>query len=200
MGAWHAHAIMRLTNLIGPALLGTCLYGAVMNSFPTNEEKDAVGEIDATNEVERAGCAAALGLKTTLGLTQGEIVAAIRGDQRGGGALASSDVEDSDLLLRRRGASSPQETTGLDARPQWGIRGAWDDDYYQAFGAEWVYPFGTNHLSGVVVYSQGGLAASSYDEPFVSLPIPVAIVPREGSFTVEQTEGLSKQGVYIGNM
>ena len=70
---------MRLTKLIGPALLGTCLYGAVMNSFPTNEEKDAVGEIDATNEVERAGCAAALGLKTTLGLTQGEIVAAIRG-------------------------------------------------------------------------------------------------------------------------
>ena len=93
---------MKLSNAFGYALLGTCLYGAVMNSFPTNEEKDAVGEIDATNEVERAGCAAVLGLKTTLGMTQGEIVAAIRGDQRGGGALASSDVEDSDLLLRRR--------------------------------------------------------------------------------------------------
>ena len=30
---------MRISKLIGNALLGTCLYGAVMNSFPTNEEK-----------------------------------------------------------------------------------------------------------------------------------------------------------------
>ena len=80
---------MKISKLIGNALLGTCLYGAVMNSFPTNEEKDAVGEIDATNEVERAGCAAALGLKTTLGLTQGEIVAAIRGV----GEIGRVDVE-----------------------------------------------------------------------------------------------------------
>ena len=72
-----------------PALLGTCLYGAVANSFLTDEEKDAVGEIDATNEVERVGCAAALGLKTTLGLTQGEIVAAIRGV----GEIGRVDVE-----------------------------------------------------------------------------------------------------------
>ena len=174
---------MKLTNLIGPALLGTCLYGAVVNSFPTNEEKDAVGEIDATNEVERAGCAAALGLKTTLGLTQGEIVAAIRGvgGESVDGRVDVENVENG----RGNGAMGHRALPG--GRPQWGIRGAWDDDYYQAFAAEWVFPFGTNHLSGVVVYSQGGLAASSYDEPFVSLPVSVAIVPREGWFTVEQT-------------
>ena len=86
---------MKISKLIGNALLGTCLYGAVMNSFPTNEEKDAVGEIDATNEVERAGCAAALGLKTTLGLTQGEIVAAIRGvdGERADGRVEVKNVE-----------------------------------------------------------------------------------------------------------
>ena len=32
---------------------------------------------------------------------------------------------------------------------------------------------------------------SSYDEPFVSLPIPVAIVPREGLFTVDRTSSNS---------
>ena len=57
-----------------PALLGTCLYGAVTNSFLTDEEKGALEEIGATNEVERAGCAAALGLKTTIGLTQGKLL------------------------------------------------------------------------------------------------------------------------------
>ena len=46
---------MKILKLIGNALLGTCLYGAVMNSFPTDEEKEAVGEIDATNEVKCAG-------------------------------------------------------------------------------------------------------------------------------------------------
>ena len=51
---------MKLSKAFGYALLGTCLYGAVMNSFPTNEEKDAVGEIDATNEVECVGCAAVM--------------------------------------------------------------------------------------------------------------------------------------------
>ena len=67
---------MKISDLIGNALLGTCLYGAVMNSFPTNEEKDAVGEIDATNEVECAGCAAvmeAYGFAKTM--TEAEIVA-----------------------------------------------------------------------------------------------------------------------------
>ena len=178
---------MRISKLIGNALLGTCLYGAVMNSFPTNEEKDAVGEIDATNEVERAGCAAALGLKTTLGMTQGEIVAAIRG---AGGESVDGRVEVKNVESGRGGLESAAGETRRGTvlgRSQWGIRGAWDDDYFQAFGAEWVFPFGTNHLSGVVVYSQGGLAASSCDEPFVSLPFPVAMVPREGSFTVEQT-------------
>ena len=67
---------MKISDLIGNALLGTCLCGAVMNSFPTNEEKDAVGEIDATNEVERAGGAAvmeAYGFAKTM--TEAEIVA-----------------------------------------------------------------------------------------------------------------------------
>ncbi len=178
---------MRLTKLVDPALLGTCLCGAVMNSFPTNEEKDAVGEIDATNEVERAGCAAALGLKTTLGLTQGEIVAAIRGVD---GERADGRVEVKNVESGREGLESAAGETRRGTvlgRSQWGVRGAWDDDCYQAFETDCVFPFGTNHLSGVVVYSQGGLAASSYDSPFVELPVSVAIVPREGSFTVEQT-------------
>ena len=175
---------MKLSNAFGYALLGTCLYGAVTNSFLTDEEKDDVGEIDATNEVECAACAAALGLKTTIGLTQGEIVAAIRGV----GEIGRVDMES--VENGREGLESAAGETRRGTvlgRFQWGIRGAWDDDFYLAFGAEWVFPFGTNHLAGVVVYSQGGLAASSYDEPFVALPVPVAIVPREGSFTVEQT-------------
>ena len=154
---------MKISNLIGNALLGTCLYGAVVNSFPTNEEKDAVGEIDATNEVERVGCAAALGLKTTLGLTQGEIVAAIRGV---GGESVDGRVDVENVESGREGLESAAgETRGLRlrrpdglgsggtvlGRSQWGIRGAWDDDYFHAFGTDWVFPFGTNHLSGVVV-------------------------------------------------
>ena len=158
--------------------------------------------VDANMEIA-AEFAAALGLKTTLGLTQGEIVAAIRGVD---GERADGRVEVKNVESGREGLESAAgETRGLRlrrpdglgsggtvlGRSQWGIRGAWDDDYYQVFGAAWVYPFGTNHLSGVVVYSQGGLAASSYDAPFVELPVSVAIVPREGAFTVEQTSGNS---------
>ena len=105
---------MRLTNLIGPALLGTCLYGAVMNSFPTNEEKDAVGEIDATNEVERAACAAALGLKTTIGLTQGEIVAAIRGV----GEIGRVDVENVESAAGEDFLEAPRPRTGTAERSE----------------------------------------------------------------------------------
>ena len=178
---------MKISNLIGNALLGTCLYGAVTNSFLTNEEKDTLGEIGATNAVEQAACAAALGLKTTLGLTQGEIVAAIRGVD---GECADGRVEVKNVESGREGLESAAGETRRGTvlgRSQWGIRGAWDDDCYQAFETDCVFPFGTNHLSGVVVYSQGGLAASSYDAPFVALPVPVAIVPCEGAFTVEQT-------------
>ena len=94
---------MKILKLIGNALLGTCLYGAVMNSFPTNEEKDAVGEIDATNEVERAACAEVLGLKTTLGMSQGEIVAAIRG---AGGESVDGRVEVKNVESGRGGLES----------------------------------------------------------------------------------------------
>ena len=118
---------MKLSNAFDYALLGTCLYGAVVNSFLTDEEKDDVGEIDATNEVERAGCAAALGLKTTLGLTQGEIVAAIRGV----GEIGRVDMES--VENGREGLESAAGETRRGTvlgRSQWGILGAWDDDYY----------------------------------------------------------------------
>ena len=84
-------------------MLGTCLYGAVANSFLTDEEKGALEEIGATNEVERAGCAAALGLKTTIGLTQGEIVAAIRGV---GGESVDGRVEVKNVENGREGLES----------------------------------------------------------------------------------------------
>ena len=175
---------MKISNAFGYALLGTCLYGAVTNSFLTDEEKGALEEIGATNEVERAGCAAALGLKTTLGLTQGEIVAAIRGVGEIGRVEVENEENGREGLESAAGETRRGTVLG---RSQWGVRGAWDDDYFQAFAAGWVFPFGTNHLSGVVVYSQGGLAASSYDEPFVSLPFPVAMVPRVSSYVVERT-------------
>ena len=116
-------------------------------------------------------------------LAAGEIVAANRG----------VDGESVDGRVEVKNVESGRESGAMghralpSERSQWGIRGAWDDDYYQAFGMGWVFPFRSNRLSGVIVYSQGGLAVSSYDESFVSLPVSVALVPREGAFTVEQT-------------
>ena len=42
---------MKVSRVVGPALLGACLYGAVTNSYPTDAEKDAFGDAAATNAV-----------------------------------------------------------------------------------------------------------------------------------------------------
>ena len=42
---------MKMSRIVGPMLLGACLYGAVTNSYPTDAEKDAVGDAAATNAV-----------------------------------------------------------------------------------------------------------------------------------------------------
>ena len=158
---------MKVSRVVGPALLGACLYGAVTNSYPTDAEKDAFGDAAATNAVEQTGVAALLGFRTTLGLTEAEIIAAIRAPHTA--------------------SQTPPEAARIFERRPWSLRGAWDDDFYFGFSGDWMFPLGTNHLAGVIVHSQGDLSASSCELPFAALPLAMAMVPNESSFATEFT-------------
>ena len=70
----------------------------------------------------------------------------------------------------------------------WNARGAWADSFRLDFGDDWVFPWGTNHLSGVEVISQGAVWPAWNDTNAVaSIGVPVAIVPGLTEFAWEHT-------------
>ena len=80
----------------------------------------------------------------------------------------------------------------------WNIRGAWKDSFWLDFEDNWVFPWGTNHLSGVEVVSYGQIWATPFDTNAVaSIGEPVEIVPGISSFGYELTPSNSYRFVWI---
>ena len=70
----------------------------------------------------------------------------------------------------------------------WNVRGAWRDSFWLDFEDGWVFPWSTNHLSGVEVVSCGQVRATPFDTNAVaSVGVPVEIVPGMSGFFYEQT-------------
>ena len=69
----------------------------------------------------------------------------------------------------------------------WNVCGAWKDSFWLPFEEDWVFPHGTNHLSGVEVVSYGEVWATPFGDAVASLGVPVEIVPGLSAFGYEHT-------------
>jgi len=70
----------------------------------------------------------------------------------------------------------------------WNARGAWQDSFWLPFAEGWVFPHGSNHLSGVEVVSFGQLWTVPFGASAVaSIGEPVSTVPGLSSFAYELT-------------
>ena len=70
----------------------------------------------------------------------------------------------------------------------WNRRGAWDDSFRLGFGEGWVFPWGSNHLSGVEVLSRGEVWPRWNDTNRIAgLDVPLAIVPGLTQFSCART-------------
>ena len=70
----------------------------------------------------------------------------------------------------------------------WNTRGAWRDSFWLEFEDGWVFPWGTNHLSGVEVVSYGEAWATPFDtNAIASAGAPFEIVPGLTAFSFEKT-------------
>ena len=79
----------------------------------------------------------------------------------------------------------------------WNIRGAWKDSFWLPFDDGWVFPWGTNHLSGVEVVSYGQIWATLFDtNAVVSAGLPFEIVRGLTTFGYEFTPSNSYRFVW----
>ena len=79
----------------------------------------------------------------------------------------------------------------------WNIRGAWKDSFWLPFADGWVFPWGTNHLSGVEVVSYGQIWATPFDTNAVaSAGLPFEIVRGLTTFAYEFTPSNSYRFVW----
>ena len=79
----------------------------------------------------------------------------------------------------------------------WNARGAWQDSFWLPFAEGWVFPHGSNHLSGVEVVSFGQLWTVPFGASAVaSIGEPVSIVPGLSSFAYELTPSNSYRFVW----
>ena len=80
----------------------------------------------------------------------------------------------------------------------WNVCGAWKDSFWLPFADGWVFPWGTNHLSGVEVVSHGRLWPTPFDTNAVaSAGAPFEIVPGLTSFAYELTPSNSYRFSWI---
>jgi hypothetical protein len=79
----------------------------------------------------------------------------------------------------------------------WNMRGAWKDSFWLPFDDGWVFPLGTNHLSGVEVISYGQVWATPFDTNAVaSAGVPLEIVRGLTTFCYEFTPSNSYRFVW----
>ena len=91
----------------------------------------------------------------------------------------------------------PQTTFAERKTANWNIRGAWKDSLWLDFEDDFVFPWGTNHLTGVEVVSFGQVWATPFDTNAVaSAGAPFEIVPGLTTFTYEFTPSNSYRFVW----
>ena len=78
----------------------------------------------------------------------------------------------------------------------WNVCGAWKDSFWLPFEDGWVFPHGTNHLSGVEVVSYGEVWATPFGDAVASLGVPVEIGPGLSAFGYEHTPSNSYRFVW----
>ena len=79
----------------------------------------------------------------------------------------------------------------------WNVRGAWKDSFWLPFEDGWVFPWGTNHLSGVEVVSYGQIWPTPFDtNAVVSAGLPFEIVRGLTTFGYEFTPSNSYRFVW----
>ena len=79
----------------------------------------------------------------------------------------------------------------------WNIRGAWKDSFWLEFEDGWVFPWGTNHLSGVEVISYGQIWSTPFDtNAVVSAGVLLEIVRGLTTFGYESTPSNSYRFVW----
>ena len=79
----------------------------------------------------------------------------------------------------------------------WNVCCAWKDSFWLPFEDGWVFPYGTNHLSGVEVVSQGMVWPTPFDTNAVAaVGVSVEIVPGLSSFGYEFTPSNSYRFVW----
>ena len=82
----------------------------------------------------------------------------------------------------------PQTTRTERRFANWNARGAWQDSLWLTFAEGWVFPHGSNHLSGVEVVSFGQLWTVPFGASAVaSIGEPASLVPGLSSFAYELT-------------
>ena len=112
-------------------------------------------------------------------------------DPRLTGLSANGNLADEMHLVQ------PQTTRTERRFANWNARGAWQDSFWLPFADGWVFPHGSNHLSGVEVVSFGQLWTVPFGASAVaSIGEPVSIVPGLSSFAYELTPSNSYRFVW----
>ena len=86
--------------------------------------------------------------------------------------------------------TSPRASATMPFRAaKWNVRGAWNDSFRCAFPDDWVFPFGTNHLDRVEVYSQGRILPHYGSTDMIAgVGVPLQIVNPVTSFGCGPTD------------
>jgi len=91
----------------------------------------------------------------------------------------------------------PQATFAERKTANWNIRGAWKDSFWLDFENDFVFPWGTNHLTGVEVVSYGQVWATPFDtNALASAGAPFEILPGLTTFAHELTPSNSYRFVW----
>ena len=70
--------------------------------------------------------------------------------------------------------------TGLERVEKWWLRGAWNDGCVLRFADGWLFPWSSNHLDKVEIWSNGKIYPSLKEEtPIAELATPLALKPEE---------------------
>ena len=126
--------------------------------------------------------------------------------QRGRDILVACNKAASAFFSRDRNVASPlyeipQPEAGrvpanAELTQNWWRRGCWEDWRTVTFEDGWVFPHGSNHLSQVVVMSQGEIRSSVCDAlPLASFGARVAHVPFNTCFYHEHTPLAAAKGM-----
>ena len=91
------------------------------------------------------------------------------------------------VQTRSAPAASAQRRFAVRKAANWKVRGAWKDSFWLPFEDGWVFPWGTNHLDGVEVISQGETWATPFGDAVASLGVPVEIARGLTTFGYEFT-------------